>query len=648
MKILALLLIVFSNVAFAAPDVDRYGELPKVQKMTISPNGQKIAFRLVTPERDLISVISVDPLKAISSFGVSDVKPRNLSFIDNNNLLMSIAAMTSVPGFKGEFEMSVGTTYDISKKKYRQLLVPGKNDVYAGQSSLDQVVGVSPDGKSLYIPAFSGEPFFSQGQQIDPPMSLFKAKINGSGRPRIHKRGRGHALDYFVGETGDVLAKEVFDKAKQKHNIVAYHGKKEVVVFSDDTPYITKDFIGVSIDENYLFMLDFNTDTNRSAVYKLALKDGELTGPLLEKDDADIVGFITDKQRKLLGVRYSGFNPSYNFFDADLDTRVKAILSKFPSHSVWIEEVSPDREHVLVRVEGSQSVGDYFLYSKGKNTVFITSARSNVSDKDIHPITSLTFKARDGMKIPTLVTIPRDSVDNMKNLPAVVMPHGGPSSYDSIGFDYMAQALAEQGYVVIQPQFRGSIGFGAEHQAAGYGEWGRKALFDLSDAVGFFSEQGIIDRQRVCIAGASYGGYSALAGGAFDPDLYKCVVAINGIGNLPAFLSRIRNEGGHKSSSLAFWQAQILGFDKADKNIAKQRSPEMAAQSFIAPVLLIHSEKDQTVHPRQSITMYQALKKAKKDVSKLELKGEDHYLSQGETRLQALRAVVEFINQHLK
>lgn len=645
--ILISLLLLTSAAAADESNLERYGALPIIQKMTVSPDGQKIAFRVVDEERDLISVVSVAPVKPISTFSVSNVKPRFLSFLDNNNVMMSMSAQKSVPGFRGEFEMSVGATYNLKKKKYSQLLVAGKNDVYAAQSSLDRVVGISPDGKSVYMPAYSGEPSFSMGQQISSPLSLFKVKINGDGRARIHKRGRGGTLDYFVGNDGNVLARETFDEEKNIHRIVALHGKKPVEIFSDETPYLTKSFIGVSLDENALFMVDQNRRTDRSALYKLHLADGKIEGPVLEKANTDIVDYITDKQRKLLGVRYSGFKPSYRFFDADLNQRVTDILAKFPGHSVWVEEVTADLNHVLVRVEGSQATGDYFLYSKGKEASFISSRRPDISAQEIHPIAPVTFAARDGLKIPTLITVPRDRVSDLKNLPAIMMPHGGPHSYDAIGFDFLAQALADQGYLVIQPQFRGSIGFGAEHQSAGYGEWGGKALSDLTDAVDFFSKQGMVDRSRVCIVGASYGGYSALAGGAFTPNIYQCVVSINGIGNLNDMLNRVRNDRGRASSSLAFWEAQILGFEETNRDIAKQRSPELAASEFVAPVLLIHSENDENVHPRQSVKMFKALKKAGKQVDKVELKNEDHYLSRGETRLLALQKIVSFVNKNL-
>jgi dipeptidyl aminopeptidase/acylaminoacyl peptidase len=642
-----LILLVASKTALSDSAIERYGVLPSIQKMSVSPNGEKIAFRMVTLEQDIVSIVTVNPMKKLASIDVSSVKPGGVSFINNSNLLLSISAQVKIPGFRGEIEVSTAVTYDFEKNKYNQLLVPGKHKIYAGQSELDRIVGISPDGDWVYIPAYSGKPTYSMGRQLNPPNSLFKVKIDGTGRPLIHKSGKGHARDYFVASDGSVLAREEFDDSQNKHSVSAFHGQKAVEIFSQETPYRTKSFIGVSLDEKHLIMVDSNSNTNREAIYTVALQDGKIEGPLYEKENADIVRPITDWQRKVLGIQYSGFYPSYTFFDADLEQRIHAILGSFPKHSVWIIDVSPDRKQVLVQVEGSQSAGDYFLFSKGKEPRFISSLRPNIPANEIHPIGTLTFKARDGLKIPTVLTIPRTKLDDIKNLPAVVLPHGGPASFDSIGFDYQAQALAEQGYLVLQPNFRGSKGFGDKHEAAGYGEWGRKSLDDLTDAVDYFSKRGMIDRERVCIVGSSYGGYAALAGGAFTPDVYKCIVSINGLGNLADMLDRTQYERGENSSSLAFWQAQILGFNESDEDVAKQRSPEFSAASFKAPVLLIHSEKDSVVHPRQSITMYRALKNADKKVDKIELEGEDHNLSHGPTRVKALKAMVEFVNKHI-
>jgi Dipeptidyl aminopeptidases/acylaminoacyl-peptidases len=137
------------------------------------------------------------------------------------------------------------------------------------------------------------------------------------------------------------------------------------------------------------------------------------------------------------------------------------------------------------------------------------------------------------------------------------MPHGGPAAQDVIGFDYMAQALASRGYLVVQPQFRGSTGFGQEHYKAGWGQWGKAMQDDLTDGVNFFVKKGYADPARVCIVGASYGGYAALAGAAFTPDLYQCAVSIAGVSHLPKMLKADKSRYGKKAG---YWIIGIAVF----------------------------------------------------------------------------------------
>jgi len=196
------------------------------------------------------------------------------------------------------------------------------------------------------------------------------------------------------------------------------------------------------------------------------------------------------------------------------------------------------------------------------------------------------------------------------------------------------------------PQFRGSDGFGADFERAGYGEWGKKMQDDLSDAVAFFVDKHMIDSSRVCIVGGSYGGYAALAGGAFTPDLYKCVVSIAGISDLDSFKHWLTLERGKSSATIEYWKRQIGGGDYSSIG-AKAVSPEKFADRFEAATLLLHGTDDSTVTIDQSREMYKALKHAGKKVEFVELKNEDHHLSHGDTRLKAIQATVKFVNQYI-
>ncbi len=633
------------SAASAEPTVEDYGALPEVQNMAISPNGDLVAYRKVTSDQDVILVVSLRKKAAVAAIDVGHIKPRDIFFVDNEHVLIRAAANKRVDGFRGRFDVSTLFSLDIESGKIRQLLEPGDGAVYPGQSGLGRVVGSTPDGKYLFMPAYYGIPQLIMGEFSSPPLSLLRVPI-GSGKPRRIQSGDSSTIDYFVDESGEPLVKEEFDETDNLHSIHARQQDDWEEIYRSEGKLKDRNFVGLTPDRKHLVVLDTSDDTGRTAYFTLSLDGGELSEPLYDRDDADIVRVIVDTQRVVQGLQYSGIMPTYRFFDDVIDRRVKEIQDYFPGHSVHIVDNSPDWKHILVLMEGSQSSGEYYLFSAEPEPVYIGAQRPNIASADVHPIGTVTFAARDGLRIPTIITIPKESVSDLKNLPAVILPHGGPASFDRVDFNYEAQALASRGYLVIMPQFRGSSGLGRDHRVAGYGEWGRKMQDDLSDAVRFFGEKGMIDPERVCIVGGSYGGYAALAGGAFSPDLYKCVVSINGIGNLQRFRNWIREEQGRSSEALAYWEMQI-GRDDYSPDDARARSPELAADSFSAPVLLIHSESDEIVPISQSEQMYKALKKAGKNVEFVELDGDDHYLSFGETRTKALQATLRFIEENL-
>jgi dipeptidyl aminopeptidase/acylaminoacyl peptidase len=259
-------------------------------------------------------------------------------------------------------------------------------------------------------------------------------------------------------------------------------------------------------------------------------------------------------------------------------------------------------------------------------------------------IRATTFKSRDGVDIPVYVTTPPGHND-AKNAPTIIFPHGGPASRDEPGFDYWAQFMASRGYVVIQPQFRGSTGFGDAFAEAGVRQWGKRMQDDVSDAVAWAVKEGISNASRICIVGASYGGYAALAGATMTPELYKCAVSVAGVSDLPQVMREERADaGGRRSATVNYWANHIGSDDRAAMEAA---SPRRLASAVRAPILLIHGKDDTVVKFEQSRVMANALRTANKPFKLVELAGEDHWLSRGSTRLQMLREIDAFLAENL-
>ena len=305
---------------------------------------------------------------------------------------------------------------------------------------------------------------------------------------------------------------------------------------------------------------------------------------------------------------------------------------------------SLDGTKTLARVETPSSPPVYYL-------VDFTAHRADIAAEEypalsgvaLGEVKEFSYKARDGTAIPAYLTTP--ATKSSKPIPLVVLPHGGPQARDYLTFDWLPQFLASRGYAVLQPQFRGSTGFGDAFREAGYRQWGGLMQDDVTDGVRAMIEQGVADPRRVCIVGASYGGYAALMGAAFTPDLYSCAVSISGVTDLPALMREtVPIYGGTLSTTLSIWKARIGAPN--DSNLAA-KSPINAVQSIKVPILIIYGTGDGVVPNEQSERMARVLKAAGKNVTVAVLAGEDHWLSRTDARVQVLKELEAFLGKNL-
>lgn len=276
----------------------------------------------------------------------------------------------------------------------------------------------------------------------------------------------------------------------------------------------------------------------------------------------------------------------------------------------------------------------------------IASAYAGLLGVDLPARHAYSYTARDGTAIPGYLTRPLGASGPT---PLVVLPHGGPAARDVGGFDWMAHFLASRGYAVLQPNFRGSRGYGNGWETAGHGQWGIGVMqHDLSDGVAALVEGGLADPERVCIVGASYGGYAALAGAVFTPELYRCAAAIAPVSDLVDMLGFERNRRGGESAAVSYWRLAMGGGDPDGLNDRlRAASPAAHPERARAPILLVHGRDDAVVPVEQSRNMARALRRAGKSVELIELDGEDHWLSGGQTRLATLEALDRFLAEHL-
>ncbi|WP_304171808.1 S9 family peptidase, partial [Phenylobacterium aquaticum] len=242
------------------------------------------------------------------------------------------------------------------------------------------------------------------------------------------------------------------------------------------------------------------------------------------------------------------------------------------------------------------------------------------------------------------LTLPPGGKPAGGKLPLIVLPHGGPAAHDDEGFDWLTQFLATRGYAVLRPQFRGSTGYGDAFERAGHGEWGGKIQTDLLDGVATLAASGQIDPNRVCIVGASFGGYAALAGATLHPEAYRCAASIAGISDLGTLSNQLGRLYGVDEGPQQALRRLLAGMSVEE---LRAISPVRHVDDVRAPILLIHADQDTVVAPSQSQFMAESLKAAGKSVEYVTLVGDDHYLMQSATRTQMLEALGAFLAKNL-
>jgi dipeptidyl aminopeptidase/acylaminoacyl peptidase len=349
--------------------------------------------------------------------------------------------------------------------------------------------------------------------------------------------------------------------------------------------------------------------------------------------------YWNEDERILNGVELS--DGSNVYLDASARKLVASLERALPSHTLTIESRSTNSKQVILRATSPQEPGAFYLYDSVKKSLeLLDYVYAGIGPDNLAGREWIKYTARDGLLIEAVLTRPRNTVKD-KPLPTVILPHGGPWAHDRLEFDWLAQFIADQGYLVLQPNFRGSDGYGQAFLDAGDRQWGRAMQDDLSDGLKHLVAAGLADAARVCIVGGSYGGYAALWGVAKDPDQYRCAASLNGVSDIVAML---RDDLGSLKTEFS---SQRIGRVDKDHEALNAVSPIHAVDKIKAPILLVHSKDDGRVDIKQSRRMADRLKAAGKSVEFIEVEKGEHFLENEASRLTFLTALEGFLAKHL-
>lgn len=399
---------------------------------------------------------------------------------------------------------------------------------------------------------------------------------------------------------------------------------------------ITLDIDG--FDESGDWIYAFRPHNGRRSLFRISADDSAKSELVFAHPDVDLATVKRiGKYKRPVGVTYSTDYEHVEYFDPDLKELAARLRKALPGNSTitFIDETW-DGAAFLVFAGSDTDPGAYYIYRKSSRKLEkLSSVRPDLDGLTLAAMKPVTYSAADGSKIPAYLTLPPGK--SPKNLPTILMPHGGPAARDTWGFDWIAQYFAQLGYAVLQPNFRGSAGYGEDwYEGNGFKSW-RTAIGDVNDGARWLTAQGIADPTRLAIFGWSYGGYAALQASATEPGLYRATVAVAPVTDLVALKAEARKYNDRLTQDYIGSGPEVeLG------------SPARNAKAMRAPVLMFHGTRDVHVDIDQSRLMAKALKAAGKPHELVVYEGLQHSLVDNEARTDLLKRSAEFFAMHLK
>jgi acetyl esterase/lipase len=632
---------------------EHFGNLPDVSGMQLSPSGKKISS---------VIRIDVDQTKGMA-VEVADLETKEkkmVLFTDNQKYIINWIR------WKDDRTLLVGVFYPSRRDTWlgsgqarfktrdtRMMIVDTESGKVSTPfskaflkkyrilpSAMDQIVDLLPDDPDHILMAFPTNETLRDGRLGKGLSGVFKVNIHNQRTQRIHD-----SMDFVVSWMTDQQSRirvgfyYHFMEGTRKFLVLSLADGKWLelwphTLFAEDSVEV----LGFGLDPNQLYIRAYHED--RLAIFKVNLADKSLPRELVLADpNYDISGSLvySPLTRDVVGITHAQ-EGGFTFFDAENQQLQAAVNRALPTTKNFIVSVSGDAQKYVVLANSDVDSGTFYLgqRSPAKLDALAYRYKSLVPDL-MASVKRYDYQARDGLKIEGYLALPKDRP--AKNLPTIIFPHGGPISRSTDSFDPWTQFFVNKGYAVLQMNFRGSSGQGLAFRNAGLQNWGQEMQDDVQDGALKMIADGIADPKSICIVGASYGGYAALMGAVKTPDFYRCAVSIAGVSNV---LELVR-DNRIASSRYNVVDEQVGN----DANHLRSISPVNHAAKIQVPVLLIHGDSDRQVDIKHSQQMRDALTKASKDVTYLELANEDHFLTNNDNRVATFRAVDAFLDKHL-
>jgi dipeptidyl aminopeptidase/acylaminoacyl peptidase len=599
-----------------------------MQQPRLSPDGTKIAYMMNENGRSVLALLDLTTAGAKPKVIMAGEDSRESGdrsvdghrWVGNDFVVVSISMFEDLGGGPGSFTRLV--SYDLKTGKFTQLAWDGAG---SGASDIQQI---NHDKAELILERSIVR---TSNERLDNPQ-VVKVDVK-TGKYSVVQNQNPEVRSWFVDGEGVVRAGGIYNGDTGKQRVLYRSTPKDnlVTVMNE-----VQQFTGGS-PEPQLFLpgTDIAYATSRkdgfTKVYKLNMKTMELSEPVYQTPNFDIDGIRRNKDLTDID-GYVTFDGTYrDVWINPLHQEIVATAeSLFGKGQVEIVDVARNESKAIISVGGIKKHTGFYLFDLKTGAVNLLNwRRTTLADTPMNPVKAEWYTARDGMKLQAIVTYPRHRKG--KNLPVVIMPHGGPFGVTSATNqnEPWSQPLAEAGYVVIQPNYRGSGGYGKEYEEAGRKKdgYGVKMQDDLNDLLKIYGDKGVIDPNRACVMGWSYGGYAAARGAQRDGNLWKCAIAGAGVYDFPLMTAWDKKNLGKFSSGFQATSDDPKGISSAHNTGGKW-----------APILIVAAARDRRIPLEQSRTLVSRLKSSGKvegvDFKYIEQKQGTHNLPYDDVHIQ--------------
>ncbi len=645
--VLSLFILLVASLSAAETIDPQFVRHPKIQSVTLSPEGDKLAIVMIDQGERVLTVMTLDPLEITYVLRFTgDEEVHNAYWVNNERIVTSLRFRIGWLDQPRVAPNLYALNYDGRSQKnvFGYHVGHGQNEMDSRiqrqeiQYASAEVIHPLPnDRKHMLVRSM---PWKRQGYNYFYDETAYgeilKLNVyNGRTRTVMPSPVRGGTV--FANDDGEIT----FARGIDGHGMLAlhkYHNEEwqrignaqqdqEVTPFAYDKTGTTA----------YLLS---RVDTDKTVVKAMDLATGKQS-LVFADDDVDVQAVTVVAQAPLAVLTENGL-PQWHTLDSTHPVQgfLRGFAKSFPGYRVFLESLSENQEIAVLSVSGDNLPRDFFLANLKENSAeFLLSAADWLQPDDLARTEAFSTESRDGSPLRGYLTFPRNS--SRENLPMVVIPHGGPQTRDYWTYDGEAQLLAQKGYLVLKVNFRGSDGYGHQFQRASDRHWGDLVQNDIADAVRWAISAGYVDPRRICIYGASFGAYSAMMNAIREPGLYRCAAGFAGVYDLPLMYGAGDIPGDRRGEA---YLERVIGRDQQQLH---EFSPVHNVEAITVPVFLAHGGRDERAPIEHAYRLEKALKENGAKVTTLYYPAGEHGYYEESANLALYSALMEFLDTHI-